>query len=182
MSRAVHKARHPVLVLGDQLDARSAAFDGLDRAADVVWMAEMRPGRQFYYTHEDFERHAEGRKDLRNAQFSREMRRKLGVLMEGGKPVGGEWNYESENRLSFGKAGPDPVPGLKSFRPDHIMREVIALDDFIEHRLDLFGPYEDAMWTGLPYVYHSRLSSAINRHLLDPRDAVAAAEAAGRRN
>jgi deoxyribodipyrimidine photolyase-related protein len=55
-----------------------------------------------------------------------------------------------------------------------------ALGDFIENRLARFGPYQDAMWTGLPYVYHSRLSNAINVRLLDPRDAVAAAERAYR--
>jgi deoxyribodipyrimidine photolyase-related protein len=33
--------RHLVLVLGDQLDEHSAAFDGLDPSTDVVWMAEV---------------------------------------------------------------------------------------------------------------------------------------------
>jgi len=33
--------RHLVLVLGDQLDADSAAFDGFDPTADAVWMAEV---------------------------------------------------------------------------------------------------------------------------------------------
>jgi deoxyribodipyrimidine photolyase-related protein len=32
--------RRLVLVLGDQLDAGSAAFDGFDAATDAVWMAE----------------------------------------------------------------------------------------------------------------------------------------------
>ena len=169
---------------------------------------EIRPDRHFFCTHGDFEQHAEGRKQLRNEYFYREMRRKLGVLMDGGTPVGGEWNYDTENRLSFGKDGPGRVPEPKSFRPDRTTREVIALvnerfaghpgtlddfdwpvtprqaraalDDFIAHRLDRFGPHEDAMWTGLPYVFHSRLSSAINLHLLDPRVAVAAAEDAYR--
>ena len=33
--------RHLVIVLGDQLDAESSAFDGFDPAQDVVWMAEV---------------------------------------------------------------------------------------------------------------------------------------------
>lgn len=33
--------RHLVLVLGDQLDAASSAFDGFDAAHDAVWMAEV---------------------------------------------------------------------------------------------------------------------------------------------
>ena len=33
--------RNLVLVLGDQLDAESAAFDGFDKTQDRVWMAEV---------------------------------------------------------------------------------------------------------------------------------------------
>lgn len=33
--------RNLILVLGDQLDERSAAFDGFDLKKDAVWMAEV---------------------------------------------------------------------------------------------------------------------------------------------
>ncbi len=45
-----------------------------------------------------------------------------------------------------------------------------ALDDFIEHRLPTFGPYEDAMWTDTPFAYHSALSPLLNLKLLNPRE------------
>jgi len=54
-------------------------------------------------------------------------------------------------------------------------RANIALQDFIEHRLPDFGRYQDAMASGRPYLYHSRLSAVMNLHLLNPRTAIKAA-------
>jgi deoxyribodipyrimidine photolyase-related protein len=136
------------------------------------------------------------------------MRRETGVLMDGNQPEGGKWNYDPENRQSFGRTGPRGVPAPRRFPPDRITREVLALvndrfsdhpggvdefdwpvtpqdagralDDFIRNRLPEFGAYQDAMWSGEPYLYHSRLSAALNLKLLDPRDVVHSAEAAYR--
>jgi deoxyribodipyrimidine photolyase-related protein len=43
---------------------------------------------------------------LRMEFFYRQMRREHNVLMKDGEPVGGQWNFDSDNRRSFGKAGP----------------------------------------------------------------------------
>ena len=50
-----------------------------------------------------------------------------------------------------------------------------ALEDFLNHRLADFGPYEDAMLAGETWLYHSRLSAAMNVGLLHPAEMVAAA-------
>jgi deoxyribodipyrimidine photolyase-related protein len=181
---------------------------------------EIRADRHFLCSSEEFHRHAEGRKQLRMEFFYREMRRRHDVLMEGDQPVGGAWNFDAENRESFGKGGPGKVPPPTAFPPDALTREVLALvasrfsqhpgslahfdwpvtpdqarralEDFITHRLPDFGRFQDAMWAppdgspllpGMPhatFLYHSRLSAAMNLKLLDPREVIAAAEKAYR--
>lgn len=146
---------------------------------------------------------------LRLEYFYRALRRRHGVLMaDDGRPEGGAWNYDRANRRAFGRAGPGLLPARPRFAPDATTREVLglvarrfadhpgelddfdwpvtradalrALADFIDHRLPAFGHYQDAMWPGEPWLYHSQLSAALNLKLLGPREVVAAAEAAYR--
>lgn len=156
----------------------------------------------------DFEIYAGARKQLRMEYWYRQLRLRFNILMDAGKPVGGQWNYDVENRKSFGKSGPQRVPQPFFVAPDRITREVIAmvnrlfenhvgeldqfnwpvtredaliaLDQFIKDRLPLFGDYEDAMWTHEPWLYHSHISAALNLKLLNPREVIAAAERAFR--
>ena len=162
----------------------------------------------FFATPEDFDDWAEGRKELRMEFFYREMRKREGVLLDGGKPVGGNWNFDAANRESFGREGPRDVPAPYRPRPDGITKEVLrlveerfgdhpgdlttfswpvtpaeakrALRDFIENRLPRFGEVQDAMWTDQPFLFHSRISVALNLKMLDPREAVRRAEEAYR--
>lgn len=295
---AAHAPRRLVLVLGDQLDSKSAAFDDFDRGRDVVWMAEVseesthvwthkariatflaamrlfrdglrrrgivvdyrqlddrgnggslgeelkaavrrlepeslivvepgewrveqslrqtavdlevaldiRPDRHFLCSREEFAEHIQGRKQIRLEYFYRMMRRKAGVLMDGDEPLGGRWNFDQENRGAFSKEGPDQLPRPRPFVPHATTREVLqlverrfpehpgrlerfdwpltprqarsALKDFIEHRLPQFGQFQDAIWQGEPYLYHSRISAALNLKLLDPRDVIREVEQA----
>jgi deoxyribodipyrimidine photolyase-related protein len=285
--------RHLVVILGDQLNLDSHAFDDFDAGADQVWMAERlgesthvwstkarsalfiaamrhfageveqrypltytrltdagpddlvellaaaldehepqrlviarpgehrlragiqaackgrgvqyveRPDKHFLCSTADFHDWAKGKTQLRMEQFYRWMRQRHDILLEGGKPVGGRWNYDAENRGHFGREGPGWVPRPVAFEPDALTASALedvgnaladhpgelagfdwpvtrdgalqALDDFIEHRLAAFGQWQDAMWTGEPYLFHARLSACMNLRLLDPREVIDAA-------
>jgi deoxyribodipyrimidine photolyase-related protein len=164
---------------------------------------ELRADDHFLVSHREFDAWADGRKALTLEYFYREQRRRYDVLMtEEGDPVGGEWNYDDENQEAFGADGPDgpsfdrddvteavldrvrtdwaDAPGaLDEFRwPVTPAQAEVALEDFVEHRLPQFGTYQDAMWTGRPFLYHSRLAAALNLRLLDPRTVIRRAEEA----
>lgn len=156
---------------------------------------------------EDFRRWAEGRKAIRLEYFYREMRRKHGVLLDAaGEPEGGQWNFDADNRGTFGKDGPGDLPRPPAFAPDAITRGVLdlvntrfadhpgrcdsfawpvtradalkAMEAFMHERLPRFGDFQDALWEGEPYLYHSLLSAALNLKLLRPLEVVRAAETA----
>ncbi len=175
-------------------------------AAATKLALDVREDRHFFSSVRDFAAHSKGRKSLRLEYFYREQRKRHRILMQDDEPVGGQWNFDADNREVFGAAGPGGVPARASFEPDAVTREVIALVNrrfadhpgrldsfawpvtreqalqslqaFIKERLPLFGRYQDAMWPGDAWLFHSHLSAALNLKLLNPREVVAAAEAA----
>ncbi|MHC4080232.1 MAG: cryptochrome/photolyase family protein [Planctomycetota bacterium] len=157
----------------------------------------------FYVDPDEFAAWAAGRKELVLEHFYRMMRKRLGVLVDAeGKPEGGVWNYDKDNRRPF-REDRVAIPPRTGFRPDAITREVIelverrfpdapgrvdgfawpvtrrqarrALRSFIDERLARFGPHQDAMVGSEPWMFHSLLSPALNLKLLDPRECVSAA-------
>jgi deoxyribodipyrimidine photolyase-related protein len=294
------KCRHLLLILGDQLDADSAVFEGMDPALDVVLMVEafeesthvwshkartalflsamrhfaeelrqrqlrvhyraldkendptlasglqaaiavfkparvigVEPGdvrvralteaacksagaqttpiewredKHFLCSLPQFRQWAGASTSLRMEFFYRKMRQQYKVLMTGDQPVGGQWNFDADNRKGFGKAGPQNLPQPLVFEQDNITLDVLALvnqrfadhpgtlsnfnwpvtreqalqalEDFIAKRLPLFGVHQDAMWTGLDFGWHALLSSSLNLKLLHPLEVILAAERA----
>ena len=166
---------------------------------------EIRLNDHFLCSHEAFKNWAEDRTELRMEYFYRVMRRDYNILIDkNGKPEGGQWNYDSENRKPP-KEGLD-VPETYHAQTDDITNEVIelvaekfddhfgdlrpfhfavtrdqalqALDQFIKERLQKFGDYQDAMIEGEPWMYHSHISFYINCGLLTPLECIKAAEEA----
>ena len=59
-------------------------------------------------------------------RFYRAQRQKSGILMKNGKPVGGNFSYDADNRNPY--KGQVPIPKPLSFPPDELTLEVI---DFV---------------------------------------------------
>lgn len=153
----------------------------------------------------DFYTWAQGRREHRMEYFYRDMRQRTGLLMTtGGKPEGGRWNYDKENRERPPRGLNYPAP--ERFAPDAITKEVLALvaaefgghfgdltpfelpvtrvqakralKHFVAAALPDFGRYQDAMIAGQDYLYHSVLSLCLNLGLLEPVEVCEAAVAA----
>ena len=164
----------------------------------------IREDSRFLCAPSEFAQWAEGRKQLRMEFFYREMRRKYSVLMDADGPIGGQWNYDAENRKP--PASGLDIPQTYKAQPDAITQEVMtlvethfadhfgdlapfhfavtrdqalaALDEFITRRLQLFGDYQDAMIQGEPWMYHSHIGLYLNCGLLNPLECIERAEAA----
>ncbi|WP_457808389.1 cryptochrome/photolyase family protein [Kushneria sp. EE4] len=180
-------------------------FDRIQKRRHGVLAWHMVHDDRFFCTRESFHQWAQGRQRFRMEHFYRWMRRETGLLMdENGKPQGDQWNFDHDNR----KPLPDHIdfPATPQHKPDAITRKVLALVEthfgqhfgslegfnwpvtrrqalndlthFIEHALPFFGDYQDAISDRHPFLYHARLSGALNAGLLRPLEVCQAAEKA----
>ncbi len=166
------------------------------------------PNNHFLWSVEEFQNWAKKRKRLLMEDFYREGRRSFQVLMLEDQPVGGQWNFDKDNR----QPPKDKLntPPAQCFVPDEITLNVIAkvnslqfstfgktepfrwgvtrtqalqvLDSFIQHRLLNFGPYQDAMVTAEETMWHALVSPYLNIGLLQPLEVIQAVEKAYQEN
>ncbi len=156
---------------------------------------ELLPHDGWLTTEADFERACPGDGPWRMDAFYRVVRRRTGVLMDArGKPVGGKFSFDAENRRPW--RGDPPAPEPPRFEPDAVTREVGELVEtrFAHHpgRLDLrelpatradaeglwawarerclehFGPHEDAFSSRSESLFHTRISALLHLHRLLP--------------
>lgn len=140
-------------------------------------------------------------KSFSMARFYINQRKKMDVLIKGGKPIGGKWSLDAENRKRL-SAGIE-IPELPDFGGNRYIDEArryvlrkfkdnpgsaddfifpvtdrdagLWLEDFLEKRLEFFGPYEDAISRQHTFLFHSVLSPLINTGLLNPEEVAAKA-------
>lgn len=140
----------------------------------------------------------EGHKRYTMELFYREVRKRYDLLMEGGKPIGGQWNFDTENRNKLPRDLVPPAPrdfprdvaefvtmieraGIPSIGsieqgrfcwPLTRAEALDTLDYFCRELLPDFGRYQDAMHTDYRFLFHSRLSFALNVKLISPLETV----------
>lgn len=200
LRRDVGELRPERLVVVQPGDAR--VLQDLEETAKAVALPlEVRADTHFYESPEGFREWADGRKLLVLENYYRHLRKRHRILLsEDGSPEGGEWNFDRDNRESFDRSGPPEHKEPRRFAPDPITTDVLELvrnrfaghpgsldhfdlpvtrrealawlREFIKHRLPRFGSYQDAMWTGERFLFHSRLSCLLNTKLLNPRECI----------
>lgn len=159
----------------------------------------------FYTSRQEAGQLFAGQAQWRMETFYRQMRKRHQVLLAAdGRPAGGKWNYDHDNRKAWRGTPPAPADnrpchdhsalwhslqaaGIDSFgepaagalpwplNRDEALQQLRA---FITHGLPHFGDYQDAMHSSQPRLFHSLLSFALNTKMLSPREVVSAAEQA----
>jgi deoxyribodipyrimidine photolyase-related protein len=152
----------------------------------------------FMFSRSYFDEYQGGKKNLLLENFYRKTRKELNILMDDGKPIGGQWNYDELNRKKIPKGL--EIPESKIFASEHLkqVNELIDnefadspgttsekfwipfkrkdalnyLNDFFKVKFELFGPYEDAIYENHNFLFHSAISPLLNIGLLTPGEVI----------
>ncbi len=152
----------------------------------------------FYTIRTELATFFKGKKQLIMESFYRMMRKKHDIMMVNGQPDGGKWNFDQSNRKKW--TGTPAIPKELNFKREvsEILTEINTsgiqtfgninpedfswpitrreclelLDYFCEHLLVHFGDFQDALHTREKFLFHSRLSFAMNSKLLSPKEVI----------
>ena len=152
----------------------------------------------FYTSRNELTDFFKGKKQLLMESFYRMMRKKHDVLMVGDQPLDGKWNFDHNNRNQYKNEVPIPFPlefhkkvseivdeiesqniitfgsiDVKNFNwPTSRNESLQLIDYFCEHLLEHFGTYQDSLFSGHKFLFHSRLSFAMNSKMISPKEVV----------
>lgn len=166
-------------------------------------LTEEIPTPLFINTKEDLKDYFGTREKYFQTDFYLQQRKKLNILIEeNGKPTGGKWSFDADNRLKYPKNKVAPIvkfPEVNTFWKEareyvekyypnnygrlsskftypvtHAQSE-LWLEQFFETRFHEFGDYEDAIVDDESILHHSVLTPVLNIGLLLPSQIVSAA-------
>jgi len=152
----------------------------------------------FYTSRDELKNHFKDKKQLLMESFYRMMRKKHNILMANEQPEGGKWNFDQSNRKKWD--GSPSIPKELTFKKDvsKLLEEIQSaevntfgnidakdfpwptsyqeckelLEFFCSDLLKYFGDYQDALHTEQKYLFHSRLSFAMNSKMLSPKEVI----------
>ena len=166
----------------EKLEIESQAFDS----------------EHFYTSRMEVADFFKGKKSLLMESFYREMRKKHSILTVGDQPLGGKWNFDQQNRNKYKEEVPIPIPlqfgtdvsevvadietaKVKTFGtidadnfqwPTSRKESEKILNFFCDNLLEHFGTYQDSLYSGHKYLFHSRLSFAMNSKMISPKEVI----------
>lgn len=186
------------------MEPNDRPFANFIQRLDLPCALKIIPNNHFLWSREEFKTWATGRKRLVLEDFYRAGRKRFQILLdEQQQPLGGQWNFDKDNRKPPKKDFHPPKP--LSFPLDEITQAVITrirdlglpgygqlepfrwavtrtqalqvFDHFLSTGLDKFGTFQDAMVTGEETLWHALISPYVNLGLLQPWELVKKAEA-----
>ncbi len=145
-----------------------------------------------------------GKKMFLMETFYRIQRRKTGILMNGDEPHGGKWNFDHDNRNRYDNSVALPpkssvnnnlseiyervihseikyigeIDSRNFIWPINRNQSLIVLKEFIDFRLPWFGTFQDALTDADDFMFHSKLSFALNTKMLHPIEVIRTVEKA----
>lgn len=163
-----------------------------------IKMTEM-PSPNFLNTLDDVKPFFDKKKTYFQTAFYIEQRKQRLILLDAaGHPLGGQWTFDTDNRLKYPKNTQPPEVTVAKY--DSYLEEAkvyvekyfpnnysstenfiyptdhagasLWLDEFLELRFEKFGSYEDAMVVNEHYLHHSVLTPMLNIGLLSPQQII----------
>jgi deoxyribodipyrimidine photolyase-related protein len=149
---------------------------------------------------DDVAEYFEKKKTYFQTDFYTYQRKKRNILLEAdGKPIGGKWTFDAENRAKFPKT--EIVPNLELPKENEFIKEAKEyvlknfgsnygsanatylfattftetdawLNDFLKNRFEKFGIYEDSIVAEEKVLNHSVLSPMLNVGLITPQEII----------
>ena len=131
------------------------------------------------------------------ANYYKQMRKKMNLLLEDNKPIGGKWSFDEDNRKKLPSGYEIPkLPTIKPYKEfseisnfininfanhpgelnswmPHSYKQIVEwLEIFFKERFKEFGHYEDAIDKDEHFINHSVLSSSLNIGLITPKEVI----------